>query len=162
MQEQKTAKDIRRGDIFYIDGTGHPMSGMAGGFLSHGARPAIIVSNDVNNGNSSPVVEVVFLTTAEKKSIPTHAAVSCKKPSTAMCEQVVTVTKDMLKDFAGHVTAEEQKNIDRCLAISLGLPGIIPGACEGREESTSDACKKLQDLIKAQAASGHLPPVECF
>lgn len=60
---------FRRGDIYYIANERY----RAGSEIRKD-RPAIIVSNDVNNrfGN---VVEVVFLTTSPKKNIPTHVTI---------------------------------------------------------------------------------------
>ena len=53
-----------------------------------GGRPAVVVSNDMCN-RYSPVITVVFLTTREKKDLPTHVQIkSSRYDSTALCEQV--------------------------------------------------------------------------
>ena len=80
--------DIKRGDIFYISRYETTGSEQEGG------RPAIIVSNDICNKYSS-TVSVVYLTTREKKEMPTHVTInSSKKVSTALCEQVQTVARE--------------------------------------------------------------------
>ena len=56
--------EIKRGDIFYVGG------GYATGSEQHAGRPAIVVSNDVNNEHSS-TVEMVYLTTRPKRDMPT-------------------------------------------------------------------------------------------
>lgn len=108
--------NILRGDIFYIK------SGMTGktGSEQGANRPAIIVSN--NTGNYyAPVVEVVYLTTKEKKPMPTHANVMCSIPSVALCEQVHTISKERLGEYIRSCNNEEMDAIDKALIVSLGL-----------------------------------------
>ena len=107
--------DVRRGDIFYV--TGRQGEGSEQG----GDRPAVIVSNDIGN-KFAPVVELVYLTTQKKKGLPTHVPInSAQRPSTALCEQIVTVCKSRLHRLMGHVTQEEMKHIDAALTKSLGI-----------------------------------------
>lgn len=61
--------EVYRGDIYYIATGGYVGSEQKAG------RPGIIVSNDTANKHS-PNVEVVFLTSQEKKPLPTHVDVS--------------------------------------------------------------------------------------
>ena len=80
------------------------------------------MSNDANNARSM-TFEVVYLTGKPKKPMPTHCAIrSAAIPSTALCEQVTTVSNEQLRDYVGHCTEAELSEIDRCIAISLGLP----------------------------------------
>lgn len=58
-----------RGDIFYIANSGHVV-----GSEQRSGRPGIIVSNDLANKHS-PNVSVVYLTSQEKKPLPTHVDV---------------------------------------------------------------------------------------
>lgn len=95
-------QDFYRGDIFFIAHS--PVSGSEQG----GHRPGVIVSNDLAN-RYSPNVEVVFLTSQEKKPMPTHVPVQCKVPSTALCENIQTVSKERLDGFVRSCTAEEMK-----------------------------------------------------
>ncbi len=70
----------------------------------------------------APVVEVVYLTTKKKTSIPTHVYInSAKKPSIALCEQIVTVCKSRLQHYIGSITVAELRRIDRALSTSLGI-----------------------------------------
>lgn len=107
--------DVLRGDIFYIRKVG-----MTEGNEQDAGRPAIIVSNDIGNQHAN-IVEVVYLTTQEKKSLPTHVDIICKVPSVALCEQVCTVSKDRLGDLISNCTVGEMKEIDKALMISLGI-----------------------------------------
>ena len=84
----------KRGDIFYISNS----KCYATDPSNTEGRPAIVVSSDKLNEHAD-VVEVVYLTTKEKRLMPTHAEVLCKIPSTALCETIYTVNKDRLGDF---------------------------------------------------------------
>ena len=102
--------DIRRGDIFYISG-GKTYAGY--GRQSDSGRPAIIVSNDAMN-KTADYVEVVYLTTQEKKPLPTHCEIICKQKSTAMCETIYTINKDRVGDYVKSLTAEETAAVNEC------------------------------------------------
>lgn len=114
---------LTRGDIYYVDAIGSVGSEQRGG------RPAIIVSNDKCNPHS-PVVEVVYLTTAPKNTLPTHVTVrSAPRVSTALCEQVHSVDTQRLGDYCGSCTPQELSAVDMALLISLGLDvmgGVVP------------------------------------
>ena len=105
----------QRGDAFYIEGT---MNGT--GSEQAYTRPGIIVSNNMGN-QYSKTVEIVYLTTAHKKPLPTHVNVMCEKPSIALCESVFTVDKTRLGTYIGTCTKDEMEQINEALLISLGL-----------------------------------------
>ena len=115
-------KAIRRGDIFWVD--------IAPGIGSviQGRRPAVIVSNDLNNQHAD-TCEVVYLTgNTSKKPMPTHTFVICgERVSLAICEQISTVSVSQLGEFIARCTETELYRIDRCLATSIGLH---PGAAD--------------------------------
>lgn len=86
-----------------------------------GTRYCIIVSNDTGN-RFSPVVEIVYVTTKKKSELPTHfLATSTPKPSTVLCEQIMTVPKESLTHYHGMLTKEELIKLNKCLKISLNL-----------------------------------------
>ena len=97
-------------------------------------RPAVIVSNnDINE--SQNMVEVVYLVEKPNESLPTHAKVRCHLPSTALCEQVVSVSKDRIDGFIRTCTDEEIEKINKGLSISLGIA-----------ESDDTMAEKLKEL----------------
>ena len=110
--------EIKRGDIFFIENRKYALDFSP--VIQDAHRPAIIVSNDTGNKFSN-VVEVVYLTSQEKKELPTHCSVLCRVPSTALCEQVCTVSKDRLGDFIRTCTDREMKAVNECIKVSLGL-----------------------------------------
>lgn len=110
--------EIKRGDIFYIEDGMYKMGYSS--VIQNDGRPAIIVSNDTGNKFSN-VVEIVYLTSQQKKPLPTHCNVLCKVQSVALCEQIQTVSKDSLGDFVRTCTDREMKAVDECIKVSLGL-----------------------------------------
>jgi hypothetical protein len=70
----------------------------------------------------------VYLTTKEKKPLPTHVKInSSKYPSTVLCEQIDTVNKDKVGDYIGQCSMAEMKRIDAALAVSIGIGTNIKG-----------------------------------
>jgi mRNA interferase MazF len=113
---------VTRGDVFYIERT--PTYGSE----QQSGRPAIIVSNDMNN-EFSPTVEVVYLTTQPKNNLPTHVTItSSARTSTALCEQITTISRDRLGDWCARLTDAEIVKVETALLVSLGLN--YPENCE--------------------------------
>ena len=122
-REQKKTMEIYRGDIFYIKKINQDTG-----------RPAVIVSNNDINENQN-MVEVAYLVEKPNESLPTHAKVRCHLPSTALCEQVVSVSKDRIDGFIRTCTDEEIEKINKGLSISLGIT-----------ESDDTMAEKLKEL----------------
>lgn len=129
--------EIYRGDIFYI------MQGSYVGSEQKSGRPGIIVPNDLAN-RYSPNVEVVFLTSQEKKPMPTHVPVQCKVPSTALCENIQTVSKERLDGFVRSCTTEEMKQIDSALLYSLGIRSASVEEAPQQAANTPDPKADIQ------------------
>lgn len=107
---------IKRGDIFYISKEGTEV-----GSEQTAGRPAIVVSNDTAN-EVAPVIEIVYLTTKEKKDLPTHVEIKSRHvKSTALCEQITTVAKSRIGDYYGSCSEDEMSSIDKAIMISLAL-----------------------------------------
>lgn len=156
---------VYRGEIYYIYETEVTGNEQAGG------RPGIIISNDVGNEHS-PVAIVVYLTTREKKPLPTHVKInSAEKPSTALCEQIETVYKGRIGKYIGQITDTEQKNLDKALAVSIGIGLNMKGTKfvetwskmyseEVPQTTMTDALKKVIPDIEEQekkAEENHTP-----
>lgn len=115
-----SVREYMRGDIVYVEKSPYIEIGSE----MHASRPAVIVSNDVLN-ITSPVVSVVFLTTKPKSSMPSHVIIeSATRTSTAICEQINTISKERISGYNGTCTADEMKQIDTaiCNALSLEAP----------------------------------------
>lgn len=110
--------NIKRGDIYWIRKSPHKPSI---GNVQEAERPAIIVSNDLNNKNSY-TVECVYLTTAPKKDLPTHVTIrSTPQVSTALCEQITSISDEQIGNFIGCCSTTEMVAINQALLISLGI-----------------------------------------
>lgn len=134
--------EILRGDIFIVDSDGWCTD------KKH-HRPAVIVSN--NSGNHfSDWVEVVFLTSAEKKPLPTHASVVCRGSiATVLCENIATVHKTKVGEYIRTCTDDEMQKIDEALKVSLGLNKDEPEEKQSKELD-AETLKPLTDIVKLQ------------
>lgn len=104
-----------RGEIYFV------LPSDVLGSEQEAGRPAVIVSDDTRN-KSSMTAEVVYLTTQKKHNLPTHVSInSATHPSTALCEQVQTVSKNRFGRHCGIVSEEEMKQVNEALLISFGL-----------------------------------------
>lgn len=109
---------VSRGEIYWIA----PGAWERGGENTiRTNRPAIIVSNeDINEGNYT--FAVVFLTTRPKRDEKTHITIrSSSRTSTALCEQITTVSAEQIGRYIGTCSAEEMEAIDRGCMIALGI-----------------------------------------
>lgn len=133
-----SANQIERGDIFYVDKVA-----AAQGSEQRAGRPAIIVSNDKNNYYSD-TVEVVYLTTKEKTPLPTHVTIrSAIRESTALCEQITTVSVERLGDYVGKISEVEMTNLETAMLVSLDL---VTG--EVREKIVEVPVEVVKEVVK--------------
>lgn len=143
--------NIYRGDIYYVN-TLYP-DNIIGSEQKQG-RPAIVVSNDMNN-TYAETVTVVYLTTQDKKPLPVHVSVICKVPCTALCEQIATISIQRLGDFVRTCTAAEMEAIDKALMVQLGIE--MPAALEAElnaEKAFSD--KYAKEIASLQVSNDSL------
>lgn len=140
---------MKRGEIYFIKSNYREE-----GSEQRGDRPAVIVSNDKNNENSE-VVEIVYMTTRPKTDLPTHVFTrSSLSPSTLLCEQVYSVSKQRIGELIGKLTKEEVQALDTALAISLGLDF---GAAPVMREPTKEELEKLLDEMRATPPQPFIP-----
>ena len=160
MVTYRELRKIRRGEIYYIEK--QRLYADTGSEQGAG-RPAIIVSNNYAN-TSSGVYEVVFLTTKEKTELPTHvlidnSRISLKEPSTALCEQVMSVSVKRIGNYVGTVDDETMEKIDRALLISLDLERYAVESDEENESEQTTAEDRAECYAEARAEydkeSGH-------
>lgn len=136
--------EVYRGDIFYVEDNYRTE-----GSEQRPGRPALVVSNNTGNHFSS-MVSVVWLTTAEKKPLPTHCEVVSGVPSTAICEQVVTISQNRLGNYIRTATESEMKEVDKCLMIALGLNPDV--TCNEEDNSQIDELKKQKEMAEDDVA----------
>lgn len=111
-------KEIKRGDVFLCD-----LPVMEGSSVQAGIRPCVVVSNEMNN-TYSPNVVLCPITTKNKrggKALPTHVKVTLKYESTIMTEQILTLSKEVLRNKLGELGEEKLHEVDEALRISLNI-----------------------------------------
>lgn len=134
------AMNIKRGDIYYVSRS------ETIGAEQRSGRPAIIVSNPECNEHS-PVVEVVYLTSQNKKHLPTHVRIeSAGRRSTALCEQITSVDVSRLGDYKGHLTDSEAEQVDIALMKSLGIQSYTRPQVDSRVDDSVLAMIALRFL----------------
>jgi mRNA interferase MazF len=111
--------EVKRGQIWFAD------LGEREGSEQRGVRPVLIIQNDVGNLHS-PTVIAASITTAPKRYMPTHLLIlktmsGLRKNSLVLFEQIHTVDKSKLLEFAGILTEERMQEADDLIKLSLGL-----------------------------------------
>ena len=111
-------REVKRGEVYYIK---YDPAEMKAPHEQGGTRPAVIIQN--NTGNYySPTVIVAFLTAKRKKPMPTHVRTcTTPRPSTILCEQIATISKERLQEYICCFSESEMDEVDSALSISLGL-----------------------------------------
>lgn len=131
---------FQRGDIYFIrldSSTGSEQSG---------TRPAVILQNDVGNTYSPTLIVATLTSKTEKKAMqPTHCLVVPEglEPSIVQAEQIFTIDKSRVQNFAGHLTPEELSRVDDAVKISLAL-------------NPMGSIQKLKPIVRSMAA--YAPP----
>jgi mRNA interferase MazF len=94
--------------------------------VQHGLRPCIIVSNNKAN-TYSPNVVLVPLTSRSKKPLPTHYTIvptlknGLKVNSTALAEQIITISKSAIQKVIGCVDNSDMIHVNKILKESISL-----------------------------------------
>lgn len=113
---------FQRGDIYFVK----LEAGV--GSEQNGARPAVILQNDVGN-IYSPTLIVAALTSKTDKKVTqaTHCQVEEDglKPSIVQAEQIFTIDKSRVLKFVGHLSPENMRRVDDAVKISLALNPIL-------------------------------------
>ena len=131
---------FQRGDIYFV------RLDSSTGSEQNGTRPAVILQNDVGNTHSPTLIVATLTSKTEKKAAqPTHCLVEPEKlePSIVQAEQIFTIDKSRIQNFAGHLTPEEMSRVDDAVKISLAL-------------NPMGNIQKLKPIIRSTAA--YAPP----
>lgn len=132
-------RDIRQGDVWFIEAAPVPGGGSIGNEMWSG-RPGVVVSNDTINKRSG-VVQIVYLTSSKRRHTNvTHVPVCANnQQSIAVCNQVTNIDTSRLTNYIGHITGHELQEIQNGIAFTLGLGGAKPGAALHKWEQQLDA-----------------------
>ena len=91
-----------------------------------GKRPVLIIQNNKGNKRSSTVITAAITSKAESKAtLPTHCIVKAQQgldcDSLVLLEQIRTLDRLRLQEYIGRLDAETMAEIDKALAVSVGL-----------------------------------------
>ena len=120
---------IFRGDIFETikpDGTA--------------GTPCVIVSSNEINENSD-IIMAVYLKDSVKKERNTNVTVNAKTQKIAECGKVYGLHKSKIGEYIKCCNEKEMREIDKALALALGLDGAEPAA--GSETEQADETKSF-------------------
>lgn len=111
---------ILRGELYIADLD--PVVGSEQG----GLRPVLVVQNDMGNRYSPTVVVLAVTSQLQKARLPTHVQVPAaghglQKDSIILAEQLRTLDKRRLQERIGRLTPEYMAQVERALAVELGL-----------------------------------------
>lgn len=110
---------VQRGDIYYAD------LGERIGSEQSGLRPVLIIQNNVGNLHSPTVIIAPLTSRLNKARMPTHVKVGAKygltSESLILFEQIMTIDKQLLRDYVGTADETLLAQADRAIAISLAI-----------------------------------------
>lgn len=119
--------DVRRGQVWWWNCPSHDRH-----HIQNGARPVVIVSNNVCN-RVSEVVTVVPFTSSVKKPYPQHAPVVLPDGvSVAMGEQLTSIPISELGRCICTLSDFQMEAVDRAIKVQLSfIDANYPIECEG-------------------------------
>lgn len=115
---------MKRGDIYYADL--NPILGCEQG----GLRPVLVIQNNIGNRCSPTTIVAALSSKIEQTEMPTHVCIKIdglSRTSTVMLEQIRTIDKMRLKTYVTSVGTDILKQVDKALAISVGLEKSAEG-----------------------------------
>ena len=117
--EKLNLNSLKRGDIVFMDLPKNENSS-----VQYGLRPVVIISNQ-KAINSSPVLNILPITSKNKRCNDLHVKVSkecgLKLDSIVLTEQILTVSKHLIKNKIGKVPENKMKEINRIVINQLSL-----------------------------------------
>ncbi len=122
MKRSNTCRNrkVQRGEIYYADLS--PVVGCEQG----GARPVLVIQNNVGNHFSPTVIIAAITGRKDKHWTPTHVVIdgiNCglRGDAVVLLEQIRTIDKQRLHAYIGQLDKESISKIDQAIAVSLSL-----------------------------------------
>lgn len=88
-------------------------------------RPALVIQADAYGAHTSVTILPITSTRIDAPLLRVALAPSADnglaRPSQVMIDKTMTVRRDRLGEILGHIAADDLLQIDRCLAVFLGI-----------------------------------------
>lgn len=108
---------VKKGDIVYLN-----KQIDLGGHIYTKNRPFVVISNDTGNYHST-ICMITPLTHQHKNlSQGTHCVISYDD-SMVCCEQIFTVSQDLVENIVGNLNGYDFMKVNLCLKIAFDLEG---------------------------------------
>lgn len=151
----------KRGDIWFADLGVHP-----GTSVQDGCRPVLIISNDIGNRFSDTINVLPMTRHLKRQDLPCHTQIDPEsigdrrqplETSMVLVEQVTTISKSVLKHYAGHVSDKAMEElIDQTLKRQFGLAGYEPDAGEtGKDQTCENESAAMNTVIREEREHDH-------
>ena len=113
-------KEPRRGEIYFLDFS--PSKGRE----MKGPHPALVIQNDVGNKVSGLTIVAAVTGNLKVSELPIGVLIGpeesgLSRQSVVHLGQIYTIDKGRLQNLAGALTKGKMSEVDRALAVSLGL-----------------------------------------
>ena len=111
----------RRGEIWAVDwspGRGSEQAGL---------RPALVIQTDAATRNPQYPNTIVLAVSTSGRAVPFHIPLypstenGLREASFVKCEQILTISKDRLRERWGRIEDAEMAAVERAVALVLGL-----------------------------------------
>ena len=156
-----STKMPRRGDIWFADLGFHP-----GTSVQDGCRPVLVISNDLGNRFSDTINVLPMTRHLKRQDLPCHTQIDpesigdMRQPletSMVLVEQVTTISKSVLKHYAGHVSDKAMEElIDQTLKRQFGLAGYEPDAGEtSKDQTCENKSAAMNTVIREEREHDH-------
>ncbi len=120
MVARETITPPRRGDVYLVS-----FDPTIGAEIKK-KRPALVLQNDTANRYSPITIVAAITSQTDEQLYPTEVRVPAReggltRDSVVLLNQIRSIDQSRLVSRLGRVAAERMRNVDRALAISLGL-----------------------------------------
>ena len=86
-----------------------------------GARPCIIISNDMENMYSSRVIVIPTTSNMKRLDLPVNVKVNLEHESMAICNQIMTLSKENVGRYLTRLNDFEIREIKTAIFNELGV-----------------------------------------
>lgn len=114
---------VKKGEVYLIDLKNTYNN------VQCGIRPCLIIQNDYGNDYSPTTIVVPITSKLKKTNMPVHVIVEKgrsphKSYEMILCESIITISKEQIKNYLRTVDDKVMKKVDEALEVSLGIKSL--------------------------------------